>query len=116
MRYVATLVLVCLVGCAPAATLRPEQLSGEPLDKRFELFAASGRWTAESLRVVNDTLFASAVSVHPSAPRSAIALPILLVDSIKTAHTDRSALTSTLLPAAIIAALGVGMTLAWGDD
>jgi hypothetical protein len=113
---VASLLLVCVAGCTPTATLRPDQLSPESLDTRFELFAVTGRWTADSLRVVSDTLFARAIAVHPAADRTPIALPILMVDSIRPAHTDRSALTATLLPAALIAALGVGLSLAWGND
>ena len=114
----APILLACLLmpACAPSPAFGPGTLGSVAPEQRYEIFATTGRWTADSVRVSSDTLFASAISVHPAAARTAVALPTLTVDSLRVAHTDRSALTATLAPAAVIVAIGLAVTLAWGSD
>jgi hypothetical protein len=116
MRRSILLGLTGLLACAPAAAVGPGSLGTVAPDERYEIFASTGRWTADSVKVVNDTLFARGIAVHPATARTPLALPILSVDSVRKAHTDRSALTSTLVPAAVIVAIGVAVNLAWGSD
>ena len=108
--------MIALSACAPAIAFPPGSLGTVPADQRFEIFATSGRSTVDSVQVKNDTLFASGIAVHPAAARTPLALPILTVDSIRQAHTDREALTSTLVPGALIVGLGLIIGSMFGND
>ena len=116
MRRVAALVALLLVACAPPAAVAPQALGVVPPDHRFEIFTRGTKLTADSVMVVRDTLYGRAIAVHPAAPREPVLLPLVEVDSLRRAHTDRNALTATLMPALAVVAFGMAMSLAWGSD
>jgi len=116
VRRVAALLMITLGACAAPSAVAPRDLGAVAPGQRFEIFTRSTTLTADSIRIANDTLFAQRIAVHPSAPRTPVALPLMEVDSLRRDHTDRTALTSTLIPAIAVVALAVVMSVAWGSD
>jgi hypothetical protein len=116
VRRVACLLLVGLAGCAPAATLSPDQLSPQPPDQRFVVRAASGEWTIDSLRVERDTLHGSIVALLPSAPRTPLALPLGSVEALREDRATANGFVATLAPLAILLGFMAYFGAAWGSD
>lgn len=116
MKLVALVLLVCAAGCAPAPTLRPDQLSQEPPEKRFVVRAASGEWTVDSLRVEQDTLRGSIIALHPSASREPLALPLASVVALRYDRATANGIAGTLVPIAFILGFAAFMSAAWGSD
>ena len=116
MRRVAYLLLIGLSGCVSTATLTPDQLSPQPPDKRFVVRAASGEWTIDSLRVERDTLHGNIIALHPSAPRTPLALPLASVEALREDAATANGFVATFAPLALLLGFMAYFGAAWGSD
>jgi len=110
-------VLTLLTACSSATTsIDPSSLGAVSPEKRFVVRAATGEWTVDSLRVEQDTLRASIIALHPSAPRRPLELPVASVVGLRYDRATANGIAGTIMPIALLLTFGALMSAAWGND
>lgn len=108
--------LALLAGCATGDIVDIPTAAASAPETRFDLFAGTTRHLVDSVRVAHDTLFANGIALHPATPRTPIAIPVLGIDSLRIAHTDRAGVAGALLPALFLLLFGIYLSQTMGGD